>query len=229
MTLAPGTLLTAQCLLFDMDGTLVNSTAVVERVWGRWAAGHGIAFDDFRHTMHGRRAIDIMRGIVPPHLDAETELQTIDSEELVETDGIVPIPGAAELLARLPRDRWALVTSAQLPLARVRMGAAGLPMPDTVVSADDIREGKPNPGCYLLALDRLGQRPEHAVVFEDAPAGIAAGIAAGCRTIAISGSTHATAGASVPSLVDFTRLALERIDDIAGLHLRVLPAPTPSV
>ena len=224
MTLLPGTLLTAQCILFDMDGTLVNSTAAVERVWGRWAANHDIAFEDFRHTMHGRRAIDIMRGIVPPHLDAETELQTIDSEELVETDGIVPIPGASELLAALPRNRWALVTSAQLPLARVRMGAAGLPMPDTVVSADDISAGKPDPGCYLLALERLGRHPEHAVVFEDAPAGIAAGIAAGCRTIAISGSTHAKTDTSVPSLVDFTRVVLEKVDDLNGLHLRVLPA-----
>ena len=109
-------------------------------------------------------------------------------------------------------------------LINIASTVRGLPMPDTVVSADDIREGKPNPGCYLLALDRLGQRPEHAVVFEDAPAGIAAGIAAGCRTIAISGSTHATADASVPSLVDFTRLTLEKIDDASGLHLRVVPA-----
>ena len=210
MKLTPGTPLSARCLLFDMDGTLVDSTAAVERVWGRWAESHGIPFASFRHKMHGRRAIDIMRGIVPPHLDALAELQTIDAEELVETDGIVTIPGAAALLSSLPRCSWALVTSAQLPLARVRMAAAGLPMPDIVVSAEDISEGKPNPACYLLALERLGQRPDEAVVVEDAPAGIAAGLAAGCRTIALATTTSIDQLAGTEWLPDLSKLVLER-------------------
>lgn len=227
-TLAPGTLITADCLLFDMDGTLVDSTAAVERVWGGWAARHGISFADFRHDMHGRRAIDIMRALVPPQLDATVELRSIVAGEMVETDGIVPIPGAARLLASLPRERWALVTSAQLPLARVRLRAAGLPLPDTVVAAEDIGAGKPDPGCYRLALARLGCRAENAVVFEDAPAGIAAGVAAGCRTVAIRGNSLAAPDQSaqtVPSLPDFSCLVLEKIDANDGrLHLRVLPS-----
>lgn len=221
MRLPPGTEISASCLLFDMDGTLVDSTAVVERVWGRWAGERGVSFDTFRHTMHGRRAIDTMREVIPSHLDLKAELATIDGNELVETEGIVAIPGAAALLAALPRTAWALVTSAQRPLARVRMEAAGLPWPDTVVSADDIREGKPDPGCYLLALQRLGQRPEQAVVFEDAPAGIAAGHAAGCRTIALATSASQHALADEEWLPDLTHLMLAGIDADGRLRLRV--------
>lgn len=221
MRLLPGTEIHATCLLFDMDGTLVDSTAAVERVWGNWANAHGISFDSFRHSMHGRRAIDTMREVIPPHLDLMAELETIDSNEMVETEGIVAITGAAELLGALPRNAWALVTSAQRPLARVRMDAAGLPWPDTVVSADDIREGKPNPGCYLLALDRLAQRPEQALVFEDAPAGIAAGHAAGCRTIVLATSVSEHALANEEWLPDLSHLTLTGIDADGRLRLRV--------
>lgn len=221
MRLPPGTEIHAYSLLFDMDGTLVDSTAAVERVWGKWASAQGISFESFRHTMHGRRAIDTMREVIPPHLDLTAELATIDSDELVETDGIVAIPGAAELLAALPRSAWALVTSAQLPLARVRMAAAGLPWPEIVVSADDIRAGKPDPGCYLLALQRLGRRPEQAVVFEDAPAGIAAGHGAGCRTIALATNAPEHALADEEWLPDLSCLTLSRVDADGRLLLRV--------
>ena len=221
MRLPPGTEISARCFLFDMDGTLVDSTKAVESVWGRWAEGHGIPFADFRHTMHGRRAIDIMRTIVPPHLDADEELKTIDGDELVETEGIVPIPGAVRLLASLPRGSWALVTSAQLPLARVRMAAAGLPLPDVVVSADDIREGKPNPACYRLAMERLGCRPEDAVVFEDAAAGLAAGHAAGCRTIALATTQTAKCLDGEAWLPDLSPLVVDGVDPDGRLHPHV--------
>lgn len=221
MRLTAGTEISARHLLFDMDGTLVDSTRAVEFVWGRWAASHGISFADFRHSMHGRRAIDIMRSIVPPHLDAEEELKTIDSDELIETAGIVPIPGAVALLSALPRGSWALVTSAQLSLARVRMAAAGLPLPEVVVSADDIGEGKPNPACYRLAMERLGCRPDDAVVFEDAAAGLAAGHAAGCRTIALATTQPASCLEGESWLPDLAPLVVDRVDPDGRLHLRV--------
>ncbi len=221
MRLPSGTEISACCLLFDMDGTLVDSTRAVERVWGRWAERHGIPFADFSHTMHGRRAIDTMRAIIPPHLDADDEVQSIDSDELVETEGIVPIPGAVGLLAALPRGSWALVTSAQLPLVRVRMAAAGLPLPDVVVSADDIREGKPNPACYRLAMQRMGCRAEDAVVFEDAAAGLAAGHAAGCRTIALATTQTAKYLDGESWLPDFSSLVVDCVDPDGRLHLRV--------
>lgn len=188
MQIAPGTLISTRALLFDMDGTLVDSTAAVERIWGRWAAEHGMCFADFAHTMHGRRAVDIMSAIAPPDLglDLAAEVARIDEEEVVETDGIVPIPGAARLLASLPPENWALVTSARPELARARMGAAGLPMPEVIVTSNDVAQGKPHPACFLKALERLDVSACDAIVFEDAAAGLAAGHAAGCRTIALA-------------------------------------------
>ncbi len=222
MRIPPETRISTQYLLFDMDGTLVDSTAAVEHVWGAWAAGHGIALESFRHSMHGRRAIDIMRSIIPPHLDPEAELRIVDDRELIETDGIVPIRGAAELLAGLPRDRWALVTSAQLPLAKARMAAAGLPLPEIIVSSDDIPDGKPNPACYRLALERLGCTPENAIVFEDAPAGLAAGHAAGCRTIALATVQPENRLDGEEWLPDFSFLTVEDIEASGSIRLRVL-------
>ena len=188
MQIAPGTLISTRVLLFDMDGTLVDSTAAVERIWGRWAAEHGMCFADFAHSMHGRRAVDIMSAIAPPGLglDLVAEVTRIDDEEVVETDGIVPIPGAARLIASLPPENWALVTSARPELARARMGAAGLPMPEVVVTSNDVAQGKPHPACFLKALERLDVSACDAIVFEDAAAGLAAGHAAGCRTIALA-------------------------------------------
>ena len=221
MRLIPGTEIHAACLLFDMDGTLVDSTRAVERVWQRWAEARGISFESFRHTMHGRRAIDTLRDVIPSHLDLASELEIIDGDELKETEGIVATPGAAELLATLPPDAWALVTSAQHPLAQVRMHAAGLPWPGIVVSAEDIHAGKPDPECYLLALRRLGQSPDSAVVFEDAPAGLAAGHAAGCRTIAVAACATEQALAGEDWLPDLSRLTLAGIDADGKLRLRV--------
>ena len=188
MQIAPGTLISTRVLLFDMDGTLVDSTAAVERIWGRWAAEHGMCFADFAHSMHGRRAVDIMSSIAPPDLglDLIAEVARIDEEEVVETDGIVPIAGAARLIASLPPENWALVTSARPELARARMGAAGLPIPGVVVTSNDVTQGKPHPDCFLKALERLGVSACDSIVFEDAAAGLAAGHAAGCRTIALA-------------------------------------------
>jgi len=221
MQIAPGTRFSARALLFDMDGTLVDSTVSVERVWGNWAESHGVSFAEVAHRMHGRRALDIMRDLVPPGVDPEVEVEIVNHNELVDTDGIVAIRGAAELLASLPRRAWALVTSAQLPLASARMGAGGLSLPEVVVTADDIAVGKPNPACYQLALKRLGLQPDDAIVFEDAPSGLAAGRAAGCRTIAIASTMPTENLAHEDWLYDLSTLVLESVDPDGLMHFQV--------
>ena len=159
-------------------------------------------------------------GLLPPGADLTADLAIIDREELEETEGIIAIPGALELLTTLPRDAWALVTSAQHSLAQLRLQAAGLPWPDTAVTAEDIHAGKPDPGCYRLALQRLGRTADQALVFEDAPAGIAAGLAAGCRTLAVTAATK-RAPAEVPWLEDFTCLEWLGVDAAGNSCLRV--------
>lgn len=221
MQIVSGTRFRARALLFDMDGTLIDSTVSVERVWGNWAASHGVSFAKVAHRMHGRRALDIMRDLAPPGVDPEVEVRIVNHNELVDTDGIVAIRGAAELLASLPRNGWALVTSAQLPLASARMGAGGLSLPDVVVTADDIALGKPNPACYQLALKRLGLQPDEAVVFEDAPSGLAAGRAAGCRTIAIASTMPTEQLDHEDWLYDLSTLVLERVDPDRWMHFVV--------
>ncbi len=221
MQIQSGSSFIAHALLFDMDGTLVDSTAVVERVWGRWAAKHGIDFSAYKHRIHGCRATDIMRLMAPTGIDHTKEVAQVDEEEVNETDGIVPVAGAAELIAALPRQSWALVTSARPELARARMGAAGLPMPDILVTSNDVAQGKPNPACYQLALKRLGFLAEQAIVFEDAPAGLAAGRAAGCRTIALATSSPIASLAHEDWLHDLSGLKLNAIRPDGSLQLRL--------
>jgi len=222
MQIAPGTLIATRALLFDMDGTLVDSTAAVERIWGRWATRHGVDFADFAHTMHGRRAVDIMRAMAPAdrELDLDSEVAQIDEEEVVEVEGIVPIPGAARLLASLPPENWALVTSARPELARARMGAAGLPMPEIVVTANDVVHGKPHPACFLKALERLDVSACDAVVLEDAAAGMEAGRAAGCRIIALATTSPAERLEPHDWVYDLERIELLEVQDDGKLLLR---------
>jgi sugar-phosphatase len=177
--------------LLDMDGTLVNSIAVVERVWTGWAVKHGLEPEVFLKTIHGIRASDVIRTLALPGVDAEHEAALLLDEEMEDVAGIVEIPGAVALLNSLPPERWAIVTSAPIALARRRMAAAGIPMPAVIVSGEEVSSGKPSPECYLLGAKRLGVDPRHCLVFEDAVAGILAGEAAGADVVVIT-ETHAT-------------------------------------
>jgi mannitol-1-/sugar-/sorbitol-6-phosphatase len=188
MTLSTMTV-TARAVLFDMDGTLVDSTGVVEQVWGRFAARYGLDFEEILRTSHGVQAIDTVRRFAPPGADVHALTEELGRMELAETSGIVAVPGAAEVLAVLPADAVALVTSAFRELAEVRMAAAGLAMPAASITAEDVSQGKPDPEGYLRAAALLGVEPGEALVFEDAPAGIAAGVAAGIRTVAVGPNT----------------------------------------
>ncbi|HEY3767832.1 MAG TPA: HAD-IA family hydrolase [Candidatus Angelobacter sp.] len=177
-----------QAILFDMDGVLINSIPSVERVWRAWALAHHL--DPFRVIAHahGRRSIETIRAAAP-HLDAEKENIVVEQMEIDDKDGVTPQPGAPELLSLLPADRFTIVTSATRPLAVARLGYAGLPVPARIITADDVIHGKPSPEPYLKGAALLGFAPGDCLVFEDAPAGIAAARAAGCQVIALH-TTH---------------------------------------
>ncbi len=175
-----------KAFLFDMDGVLVDSRAVVERTWQRWAAErHPIDLDRLLHVAHGRKARDTLL-IMAPSLATDTEVAWLDATELADVEGLRVLPGAKELVAALPRDRWAIVTSCGRDLARLRLGSVGLPEPDQLIVAEEVKRGKPAPDGYRLGADRLGFEPRDCIVFEDAPAGVAAGKAAGARVLALT-------------------------------------------
>ncbi|ANB05399.1 phosphatase [Streptomyces ambofaciens] len=180
----------AQALLFDNDGTLVSSLASVRRCWTRWAGEYGITAEEFgRVELHGRPAAEIAADLLPAHVvpAAVARIEQLEVDD-VPDGGVHLLPGTWEFLAALPADRWAVVTSATRRLAEARLGAVGI-LPKTLVAADDITRGKPDPEPYLLGARALGVDPAACVVFEDAPAGLQAGRAAGMTTVALA-TTH---------------------------------------
>jgi sugar-phosphatase len=178
-------------LLFDLDGTLVDSSAVVLRHWQRWCDRHGIALESVLAVAHGIRTSDAIARIAP-RLDAHAEAAALDAVEEHDTDGLVPVAGAAQLLATLSPGSWAVVTSGHRSLATRRLRAVGLPVPRVMVCGDEVERGKPDPEGYLAAARLLGARADACVVLEDAPAGVEAGRAAGMRVVAVT-TTHAAA------------------------------------
>ncbi|WP_085579931.1 MULTISPECIES: HAD-IA family hydrolase [unclassified Pseudomonas] len=175
--------------LFDMDGTVLNSIAAAERIWSAWAVHHGVDVDSFLPTIHGVRAIDTIRRLNLPGVDAQAQAAYITVAEIEDVEGVVEIPGAAAFLKALPADRWAMVTSAPRDLALRRMAAAGIPEPAVMITAEDVTTGKPDPAGYRLAAERLGVEPGDCLVFEDATAGILAAEAAGAPLMVIT-ATH---------------------------------------
>jgi sugar-phosphatase len=180
--------LNCDLLLFDLDGVLIDSTPCIVRHWQRWAQEHGLNLDTILAAAHGVRTIETMRTIAP-HLDVDAEAARFTAREVADTAGVSAITGAATLLASLPPETWAIVTSAGSALAKARLKAAGLPLPRLLVSADDVVRGKPDPEPYTTAARQLGCPPDRCVVVEDAPAGAAAGRSAGMRVIAVT-ATH---------------------------------------
>jgi len=175
--------------LFDMDGTLLNSIIAAERVWTIWAQRHDLDVAAFLPTIHGVRSVDTIRRLNLPGLDPVLEAEGISRAEIEDVEGVVSIEGAARLLASLPAERWAIVTSAPRALAEARLKAASLELPVNLITAEDVSQGKPAPDCFLLAAKRLGVDIRDCLVFEDAPAGIAAAEAAGASVMVIT-ATH---------------------------------------
>jgi sugar-phosphatase len=176
-----------EAVLFDLDGVLVDSRRCVELVWEAWARGRGIDAAAVLRAAHGRRTSEVLRETLP-QLDVAAEVARLDALEAAERRGLEPVPGASELVAALPRSRWAVVTSCSPAIARLRLAVARIPDPPVLVTGADVRRGKPDPGGYLRAARALDADPGRCIVVEDAPAGIAAGRAAGMSVIAVRGT-----------------------------------------
>ena len=158
-------------ILFDMDGVLIASLGSVERSWTKWANLRGIDPDYAIRAAHGCRSIETVAKL-RPDLDPETENRIIEGLEIEDVDGVTVLPGVHELLSSLPRDRWTVVTSATGPLARVRLSATRIPVPDRIVTAESVTQGKPHPEPYRAGAALLGLAPEDCLVFEDSPSGV---------------------------------------------------------
>ena len=196
-----------------MDGTLLNSMAVVERVWGAWAERNGLDPVEFTKTVHGVRAVDTIRNLELPDIDPEKEAFDLALAEIADVEGIVEIPGAVDFLNSLPPERWAIVTSAPLDLAVRRLTAAGIPTPRLMITGEDVSVGKPDPQGYRIAAERLGVRAEDCLVFEDAPAGILAGLAAGADVVVVTGAHAAAEGTPHMTLARYHDITVERATD----------------
>jgi sugar-phosphatase len=203
-------------ILFDLDGVLVDSVASVERNWRTWADDHGLDPTAILRVAHGQKTIDTIRRFAPG-LDVEEEARRFAERESTDLDGVLPVRGASGLVEGLPATMWAVVTSGSAALALARMHHVGLPIPETLVTADDVTKGKPAPEPYLLAARRMEIAPADCVVVEDSPPGIEAARAAGMRVIGLL-TTHA-------------REQVARSDvlarDLAELRLTVRPGARP--
>jgi len=166
-----------------LDGVLIDSTPAVTRVWRQWAIAHGFDPDDVVRKAHGRPSISTIRDYLP-HANHEAENREVERREIADLNGVVPLPGARELLDALPPARWTIVTSCTRPLAEVRLRAAGLPIPPHLLTCDDVQIGKPDPEPYLKGASLLGVSARDCIVVEDVPAGIRSGKTAGARVIA---------------------------------------------
>ena len=198
-----------QAFLFDMDGTLITSTAAAERVWSRWAERHGLDVAAFIPTIHGVRAADTIRKQNLPDIDLAAEVAWVERGEIEDLEGVAPIPGAIDFVKRLPPDRWAVVTSATVPLAEARLRAAGVTPPSLMITAEQVERGKPDPAGYRLAAERLGFDIADCLVFEDAEAGIQAGEASGAGVVVVTAGWIHPLQTDHPKLADYAEATLE--------------------
>jgi sugar-phosphatase len=199
-------------ILFDMDGILISSLGSVERSWTKWSEMRGIDPIYACSIAHGCRSIDTVARL-RPDLNAEAENQMIEDMEVEDTEGITVLPGVLKLLAALPTNRWTVVTSATERLARVRLAAGGITVPERFVAAEVVTHGKPHPRPYLAGAELLGFAPEECVVFEDAASGTKSGRAAGCTVVATTFSHP----------IETLEAADYLIEDLTGVEVATLP------
>ena len=212
--------LVCDAVLFDLDGTLVDSAKVIERLWAEWASRHSLNVDDILAISHGRRAEETMR-LMAPHLPTlKEEAAARLREEERQSEGLVAVAGAKTLLSSIPQDRWAVVTSCTRTLAEVRLQSVGLPVPAVMISQESVPRGKPHPEGYLEAARILGWAPRHCLVVEDAPLGVEAGRAAGMRVLGVTTTFPADQLSADLSVADLSEVAI-----VPGVPLTIRIGP----
>ncbi len=214
-------------ILFDLDGVLVDSTRAVDREWREWARRKGVDGDAVMAIAHGVRTIEVIQRVAP-HLQAEAEVEELESREADHQDGVCVMPGAASLVHSIPEGRWGVVTSGTRLLASARLRFCGLPVPKVLVTADDVANGKPHPEPYLKGAERLGFDPADCLVIEDAPAGIQSARAGGMKVVGIA-STYAASklGEADGVVAELAQIHVAR-DGASKLNISVVSAKADS-
>jgi sugar-phosphatase len=200
-------------VLLDMDGTVLNSIKAAERVWAAWAMRHGLDVGAFLPTIHGVQSVETIRRANLPNVDPEVEAAAITRAEIEDVAGVEPIAGAPQFLAALPPGCWGIVTSAPRSLAMRRIEAAGLPKPPLLITAEDVKNGKPAPDCFLLAAERLGTAAGRCLVVEDSAAGIAAAERARASVLVVTSAHRNPMAVNHPAIADYSRLVVDRLPD----------------
>jgi sugar-phosphatase len=209
-------------ILFDLDGVLVDSTRAVDREWRTWAQQKGVNGDAIMAIAHGVRTIEVIRQVAP-HLDAEAEAYAIENREASDNaqEGIIAMPGALELLRTIPEKQCGVVTSGSRLLASARLVHCGLPVPEIMVTADDVSRGKPDPEPYLKGAARLGFAPAECLVIEDAPAGIQSARAGGMKVVGITSTYKADALVHADAVIGKLAQIQVRSNGVGKLRLDV--------
>ncbi|MGO9323474.1 MAG: HAD-IA family hydrolase [Terracidiphilus sp.] len=219
--------ISCKAILFDMDGILISSIGSVERSWTQWAILRGVDPALARVTAHGRRAVEAIAKL-RPDLDSNAELKVIENLEIADNEGLTILPGVLELLAALPANRWTVVTSATERLTRIRLALGGIPVPEELVTADQVTRGKPHPEPFLAGAALLGVAPTDCLVLEDSSSGAEAGRAAGCTVVATTFSHPAESLNAAHYLVrDLTGIRVECLGDQIVLILTPLAEQAP--
>ena len=207
-------------VLFDLDGVLCDSTKAVDREWRDWAARKGVDGDAIMAIAHGVRTVEVIRQVAP-HLDVEAEAALIENEEAHDQSGVEVMPGALQLVNSIPDGKWGVVTSGSRLLATNRLRHCGLPVPEAMVTADDVDHGKPHPEPYLRGAEKLKVPPTECLVIEDAPAGIESACAGGMKVIGITSTYDAHVIKSADAVVASLAQIQIRTDGAGTLQIEI--------
>jgi len=199
-----------KAFIFDLDGTLVDSAAIVELVMRRWCRENEIEYALLEDSSRSSRTEDTVRSVAP-HLDCKCEAEKIEAIEREELKNLKEIRGASAFLKRLPERQWALATSSDSLTAKAKLHATGMPFPSVLIGGDQVDSGKPHPEAYLSAAAGLKLSPGDCLAFEDSDTGISSAVAAGCRVMVVGALRTTSISQIIGNIMDF-----EEIDFVVG-------------